>query len=138
VSKIVSVVVREQSVQLALERLRCREMFCSGLQNGGIKMRNLFLIATSLSLVATAYASPALAAWGCGSQLYPGGHFRTYGYASKAEAGAAMLRFCGQQHRDCRIVGCSDNINNEDQANARWPITTTNQVHCGAGTDVTC
>src|SRR5579862_4073184 len=40
--------------------------------NRGTNTRNGFLIAASLSLVAGTCASPALAGWGCGSQLYPG------------------------------------------------------------------
>lgn len=100
-------------------------------------MHKVCPIAAALLLVA-ATASPALAAWGCGSQLYPGGHFRAYGYPTKSEAGAVMLRLCGQQHRDCRILSCRPNMDSEEQANAVWPVTTSNQVRCGTGTDVRC
>jgi len=49
-----------------------------------------------------------------------------------------MLRLCGQQHRDCRILNCRPDMDSEEQANAVWPITTANQVRCGSGTDVKC
>jgi hypothetical protein len=106
--------------------------------NRGSNMRQGFLIAASLSLVAGTYASPASAEWGCGSQLYPGGHFRTYGFATKKEAGAAVLRLCGTLHRDCRITGCRENIDTQEQANVVWPLTATNQVYCGGETGTKC
>jgi hypothetical protein len=102
-------------------------------------MRKGFLTAAGFSLfVAATYTSPALAAWGCGSQAYPGGHFRTYGFSTKSEASEVTLRLCSKLHNDCRIIGCSSKVDNEGQANARWPLTTSNQVRCGAGTDVKC
>ena len=89
-------------------------------------------------LLAAATASPAWAAWGCGSQLYPGGHFRAFGYPTKSEASAVMLRLCGQQHRDCRILSCRPNVDSEEQADTVWPVTTANQVRCGAASDKAC
>jgi hypothetical protein len=133
VSKFVSFVVRRDGIELTDRRTTIGMAF-----KPGTKMRKGFLIAASLSLIAGTYASPALAAWGCGSQLYPGGHFRTSGFATKKEAGGAMLRLCGQQHRDCRILSCRENIETEAQANAVWPLTATNQVQCGGETGTKC
>jgi len=100
-------------------------------------VRQVFAIVASV-LLAAATASPARAAWGCGSQLYPGGHFRTFGYPTKSEAGSVMLRLCGQQHRDCKIQACRPNVDSEEQADAVWPLTTANQVRCGGGSDKAC
>jgi hypothetical protein len=97
----------------------------------------IFLIAASLLLVAT-YISPASARWGCGSQAYPGGHYRTFGFDTKEHAGAVVLELCRKGHNDCRIVGCNSNIDNEAQANELWPLTAGNPVHCGAGSNVKC
>jgi hypothetical protein len=137
--------VRSNSMHLAecrpdaaLQMLLGQNAFGKRHSDRGTNMRRGFLIAASLSLVAGTCASPAWAGWGCGSQLYPGGHFRTYGFATKKEAGAAMLRLCGTLHRDCRITGCRENIDTQEQANAVWPLTATNQVHCGGETGTKC
>jgi hypothetical protein len=101
-------------------------------------MRKGFLIAAGFLLVAATHTSPASAGWGCGSQAYPGGHYRTFNFETKAEASDVVLRLCGKAHNDCRVIGCSPNINSEEQANVLWPLTTSNQVRCGAGSDVKC
>jgi hypothetical protein len=101
-------------------------------------MRQRHFIAIGfLCLAVVSNSATARAEWGCGSQAYPGGHFRVWSFPSQAEGSAALMRLCGEQHNNCKVT-CRNHIDTETQANKLWPLTSANQVRCGGGTEKAC
>lgn len=94
--------------------------------------KRLIVGAGFLVLAAATGTAPAVAGWGCGSNAFPGGHFRVWGADSEQEARAATLRLCRTQFKTgCRIASCRPDIDSEEQADALWPLTTNDRVKCG-------
>jgi hypothetical protein len=102
-----------------------------------MRKRHLIAVGFSSLLAALGTLSTARAEWGCGSQAYSGGHFKVWAFPTEAEAKAAVLRLCGEQYNNCK-ASCRNHIDTEAQANKLWPLTSSNQVRCGNGTDKAC
>jgi hypothetical protein len=74
--------------------------------------------------ICTAPQSAALAAWGCITTDNSGGHDRNWGYPTKEAASAAVVQQCSAGgYTGCRLDDCKENIDNQAQAVAAWPMT---------------
>jgi hypothetical protein len=99
--------------------------------------RIMFGLGVAAALTA-ATATNAWAGWGCGSQG-TGAQGRTWNFATQAQASQGALDECTRAGgQACEIIGCSDNVDNEAQADAIWRPAGADTVKCGQSGQPKC
>jgi hypothetical protein len=79
-------------------------------------------------LIGVVTISNAQAGWGCGAHNVSGSQGRTWSQPSESEARSVALADCVKSARqyhetdECRVAGCSPNVDTREQARALWPI----------------
>jgi hypothetical protein len=93
-------------------------------------MRNrLLVIAGTLFAIVSTSNSTAWAGWGCKAANQAGEFARAWAAATEKEARANALRNCAASgYKRCRIVMCSDNVDNQQQADVALPLSRTQEV----------
>jgi hypothetical protein len=93
-------------------------------------MRNCILIVAGV--FASLSSSPTWAGWGCAYDSNVGVGRRS-DYSTEEEARKATLTACtSRKFKNCRIIGCRANVDNNEQSMAIWPNTPgIKMIRCG-------
>jgi hypothetical protein len=91
------------------------------------------LIVVAGVLVLTTASGPAWAGWGCAARASNGKLGSTWANKTEDEARANALKFCAAAGSHCRVIGCSSDIDNEAQADAKWPTGKTLKYYGNCG-----
>ena len=73
-------------------------------------------------LVAAASNTSAWAGWGCAAYSREG-ILRRWDFASESEARKSAMDTCKLRFHECRLIGCSNNVNNKEDADRIWART---------------
>ena len=84
------------------------------------------LFAAAVLVTAAASSTSAWAGWGCayGSSDVVGVSGRRWAFATEQLARSSALNGCKSlKHKNCRIIGCSANVNSKEDADKLWAQT---------------
>ena len=83
-------------------------------------MRRQPIILVSIALAAVLAAAPASAKWGCGARSVRG-ISASWSANTREDAIEAVMASCRQSHVECKLIGCSPDVDTEAQVDAHWP-----------------
>lgn len=97
------------------------------------------LIMAATLIVAAATSSSAWAGWGCAYNS-SAGIGRTWAAESEAVAREQTMHNCTVRNfRECRIIGCSENVDSKEDADKLWARTPgVKYERCGGPGEVRC
>ena len=102
-------------------------------------MRKGLMIAAVVALAAASGTSTAWAGWGCAARGSGKTWANNFAYGSETEARSNAVDVCEKayeqqnhgKHITCHIIGCSSDIDTQEQTLARWPGLNAIKLRCG-------
>jgi hypothetical protein len=95
------------------------------------------LLVATVTLVA-AHVTSAWAGWGCAYDS-SAGVGRNWGKPTEEGARLVAMGHCTARHfEQCRIIGCSDNVDTKADADKLWPQTPGIKYNCGGPGEPAC
>ncbi len=89
--------------------------------------------------LAVANSTAARARWGCGASSSNGAASHNSGQATEAIARTYALQDCEKSGgKNCRIIGCSPEVDTVEEARARWPLPRPPAIQCGEAFGTQC
>ena len=94
-------------------------------------MGKRLVVVASLVAVATIFALPASAKWGCGARSVRG-ISSSWAAGTREQAVDSVMGSCRMEHIKCTIINCSSDVDTEADADKHWPPTAgTTYIYCG-------